>query len=72
MNLLELEGKNKEELLTIAKDMGVEDSLDAMRKDEVVFKLMQSYAEQQGYILASGILEVINDGYGFLLSLIHI
>ena len=66
MNLLELEGKNKEELLTIAKDMGVEDSLDAMRKDEVVFKLMQSYAEQQGYILASGILEVINDGYGFL------
>ena len=31
MNLLELEGKNKEELLTIAKDMGVEDSLDAMR-----------------------------------------
>tara|TARA_B100000029_G_scaffold293815_1_gene287238 strand:- start:95 stop:1345 length:1251 start_codon:yes stop_codon:yes gene_type:complete len=66
MNLLELESKNKEELLTIAKDMGVEDSLDAMRKDEVVFKLMQSYAEQQGYILASGILEVINDGYGFL------
>ena len=44
MNLLELEGKNKEELLTIAKDMGVEDSLDAMRKDEVVFKLMHNKA----------------------------
>ena len=61
-----LEGKNKDELLTIAKDMGVENGLTSMRKDEVVFRLMQSYAEQQGYILATGILEIINDGYGFL------
>ena len=58
--------QNKDELLTIAKDMGVESELTSMRKDEVVFRLMQSYAEQQGYILATGILEVINDGYGFL------
>ncbi|CAI8031269.1 Transcription termination factor Rho, partial [Geodia barretti] len=31
--------------------------------------MMQSHAEQQGYILASGILDLINDGYGFLRQL---
>ncbi len=66
MNLVELEGKNKEELLIIAKDMGVENDLTSIRREDVVFRLMQLYAEQQGYILATGILEIINDGYGFL------
>ena len=66
MNLGELEGKKKTELLTIAKDIGIENGLASMRKDEVVFRVMQAYAEQQGYILASGILEIINEAYGFL------
>lgn len=66
MNLGELEGKNKEELVTIAREMGIENGIATMRKDEVVFRVMQNYAEQQGYILAAGILEIINDGYGFL------
>ena len=66
MNLGELEGKNKTELLTIAKEIGIENGLASMRKDEVVFRVMQAYAEQQGYILASGILEIVNDAYGFL------
>jgi transcription termination factor Rho len=69
INLGELGGKSKEDLLTIAKEMGIENGLSAMRKDEVVFRMMQVYAEQQGYILASGILEIINDGYGFLRQL---
>ncbi|MBI2855826.1 MAG: Rho termination factor N-terminal domain-containing protein, partial [Chloroflexi bacterium] len=67
MNLGELEGKNKQELLTIAKEMGIENGLASiMRKDEVAFRVLQAYAEQQGYILASGVLELINEGYGFL------
>ena len=66
MNLGELESKNKEELVTIAREMGIENGIATMRKDEVVFRVMQNYAEQQGYILAAGILEIINDGYGFL------
>ena len=69
MNLGELGGKSKEELLTIAKEMGIENGLSTMRKEDVVFRMMQVYAEQQGYILASGILEIINDGYGFLRQL---
>jgi len=66
MNLGELGGKNKEELLTLAKEMGIENAMVNIRKDEVVFLVMQKYAEKQGYILAAGLLEIINDGYGFL------
>ena len=66
MNLVELDGKTKTQLVTMAKDMGLENGLSAMTKGEIVFRMMQSYAEQQGYILASGILEIVGDGYGFL------
>ena len=66
MNLAELDGKNKQELLTIAQEMGIENGLSVMSKGELVFHMMQTYAEQQGYILASGVLDLINDGYGFL------
>jgi len=66
MNLAELDGKDKQELLTLANELGLENGLSALPKAEIVFRMMQSYAEQQGYILASGILDLINDGYGFL------
>ena len=66
MNLAELEGKNKEELLTLAQEIGLENGLSALPKGEIVFRMMQTYAEQQGYILASGVLDLINEGYGFL------
>ena len=66
MNLAELDGKNKEELLTLAQEIGLENGLSALSKGEIVFRMMQTYAEQQGYILASGVLDLINDGYGFL------
>jgi transcription termination factor Rho len=66
MNLTELDGKNKQELLDLAKELGLENGLTALSKSEIVFRMMQSHAEQQGYILASGILDLVNDGYGFL------
>ena len=66
MNLTELDGKNKQELLTLAGELGLENGLSALPRNEIVFRMMQSHAEQQGYILASGILDLINDGYGFL------
>ena len=66
MNLTELDGKNKEELITLAKELGLENGFASLNKSEIVFRMMASYAEQQGYILAAGILDLINDGYGFL------
>ncbi len=71
MNLAELDGKNKQELITIATQLGLENGngLGTLTKGEIVFRMMQSYAEQQGYILANGVLDLINDGYGFLRQL---
>jgi transcription termination factor Rho len=37
-----------------------------VRRDEVLYRLLQGYAAEQGYQLASGVLEMMPDGYGFL------
>jgi transcription termination factor Rho len=66
MNLAELDGKDKHELLTLANELGMENGLSDLPKASIVFRMMQSYAEQQGYILALGMLDLMNDGYGFL------
>ncbi|TET25856.1 MAG: transcription termination factor Rho [Dehalococcoidia bacterium] len=65
MNIGELENKSREELIELAKGMGVS-SYTNLKKQELVMRLLQAYAEQQGYIFCSGILEIIGEGYGFL------
>ena len=63
--LSELESKTRDELLVVAKEVGFEAKA-VMKKDVVVQGLFQLWAEQQGYHVASGVLEIIGDGYGFL------
>ena len=65
MNLAELETKTKDELLDVAKDLGVEKPT-AMRKQDLVFKIMQANAEAEGNYFAGGVIEMASDGYGFL------
>ena len=67
INIAELERKTKEELLLVAQDMGIEDSSFPQnpRKEDVLQRIFQSYSEHQG-LMASGILEFMNEGYGFL------
>ena len=65
LTISNLETRSKEDLLELAQEIGVEDGV-TLRKDDLVLRLLQAYAEQQGYILASGVLEIVNDGYGFL------
>jgi transcription termination factor Rho len=65
MNLAELEAKTREELLDVAKDMGISGHT-ALRKQDLVFRILQARAEQQGNLLAGGILEAADEGYGFL------
>ncbi|MBI4201187.1 MAG: transcription termination factor Rho [Chloroflexi bacterium] len=64
----ELEEKTREELVELAQRLALEDgsSLAVLSREELLRKLRQSYAEQQGMLIASGILELSNDGYGFL------
>ena len=65
MNIAELEAKTKEELLEMAKDSGIPGH-GILRKQDLILRLLQQAAEQQGYIFTSGLLEIINEGYGFL------
>jgi transcription termination factor Rho len=65
LNLTELETKTKDELLDVAKELGVS-SASGLRKQDLVFKIMQAKAEGEGNYFAGGILEMAQDGFGFL------
>jgi transcription termination factor Rho len=65
MNITELETKSREELLELAKEMGLS-SCTSLKKQELVMRLLQANAESQGFIFCSGILEITAEGYGFL------
>ncbi|MFY9813631.1 MAG: transcription termination factor Rho [Dehalococcoidales bacterium] len=65
MDISQLESKTKEELLDIVKEMDLPDC-SSLEKPELVRRLLQADAEQQGNIFSSGILEIMTDGYGFL------
>jgi transcription termination factor Rho len=65
MDINLLENKNREELLELAKENGLA-NYRALRKQELVMRLLQVNAEQRGNIFCSGILDIMADGYGFL------
>ncbi|MEM7052498.1 MAG: Rho termination factor N-terminal domain-containing protein, partial [Acidobacteriota bacterium] len=53
------------QLSEIAKDLGVEGAA-GMRKQELMFKILQAQTEKSGLIFAEGVLECLPDGFGFL------
>ncbi|MFA5628646.1 MAG: transcription termination factor Rho [Dehalococcoidales bacterium] len=65
MEISQLENKSREELLELAKESGLT-SCSGLRKQELVMRLLQANAEQQGNLFCSGILDIMADGYGFL------
>ena len=65
MNLSELKEKTITELNAIAKDLNVQ-GFSGLRKQELIFKILQGQAEMDGLIFAEGVLEVLPDGFGFL------
>ena len=65
MNLQELKQKKIGELTQMAKDADVENASN-MRKQELIFALLQRHTEQDGDIYGVGVLEVLPDGFGFL------
>ena len=68
MKISELETKSREELVQLAQSLGLENGtlLAEVRQDELVQRVIQAYAQQQGALIAGGILEVMSDGFGFL------
>ncbi len=65
MNIAELERKTREELLDVAKDLGLT-GYSTLKKQELIFRLLQHQAEREGNIFTGGVLEIVDDGYGFL------
>ena len=63
--LADLESKTREELQELAKEAGIA-GVSALRRQELIFRLLQAQTEQAGFLFGGGILEIIEDGYGFL------
>ena len=65
MNLSELKEKAISDLNGLARDLNVQ-NYGGLRKQELIFKILQAQAEKDGLIYAEGVLEVLPDGFGFL------
>jgi transcription termination factor Rho len=65
MELAELEAKDITELLSVAKQLEIDDA-DDLTKQDLVFKIMEQETEKSGLILGAGLLEILPDGWGFL------
>ncbi|MCK7548984.1 transcription termination factor Rho [Marinobacter koreensis] len=67
MNLTELKQKSVPELLEIAQEMGL-DNLARSRKQDVIFTILKKHAKSGEDIYGDGVLEILQDGFGFLRS----
>ncbi|MCK5697672.1 MAG: transcription termination factor Rho, partial [Gammaproteobacteria bacterium] len=67
MNLTELKQKPASELLDIAKEFKV-DNLSRSRKQDIVFAILKAHAKSGEDIYGDGVLEILQDGFGFLRS----
>ena len=65
MNLQELKDKTPADLISEAEKLGVENP-STMRKQEILFAILKKFAEKNEQITASGVLETLQDGFGFL------
>ncbi|MGD8175197.1 transcription termination factor Rho [Marinimicrobium sp. ARAG 43.8] len=67
MNLTDLKTKPIEELIDIAREMGLE-SMARSRKQDIIFNILKRHAKSGEDIYGDGVLEILQDGFGFLRS----
>lgn len=67
MNLTDLKTKPIEELINIAKEMGL-DNVARSRKQDIIFNILKRHAKSGEDIYGDGVLEILQDGFGFLRS----
>ncbi len=65
MDISQLENRTKDELVEVAKEMGLSNYV-SLKKQELIMRLLQAHTEQEGNTFCSGTLEIMSDGYGFL------
>ncbi len=67
MTIAELKEKNITELSRIARNLEVPGA-GGLRKQDLIFRILQTQSEKEGHIFAEGVLEILPDGFGFLRS----
>ena len=67
MNLTEMKAKPINELVEIAENLGIED-VGRLKKQEIIFRIFKKQAKEGVDIYGGGVLEILNDGFGFLRS----
>jgi transcription termination factor Rho len=67
MDIVELKSKTVSELLKLAEELEIQGT-SGLRKQELIFKILEAKTEKNGLIFAEGVLEILNEGYGFLRS----
>jgi transcription termination factor Rho len=65
MNLAELKEKTVADLNTVAKELNVAGT-SGLRKQELIFKILEAQTEKNGLVFGEGVLEILPDGFGFL------
>ena len=67
LSLSELKAKSPKDLLAMAEDLDIENA-STMRKGEMMFQILRERADEGWEISGDGVLEVLQDGFGFLRS----
>jgi transcription termination factor Rho len=67
MNLTEMKVKPINELVEVAESLGIED-VGRLKKQEIIFRIFKKQAKEGVDIFGGGVLEILNDGFGFLRS----
>jgi transcription termination factor Rho len=65
LNIAELQKRTMNELAVLGKDLGVS-GVSGLRKQELIFKILEAQTERNGLIFSEGVLETLPDGFGFL------
>ena len=67
VNIIELQSMNILDQQKLARELGVADH-HSLRKQELIFSILKAQTERSGLLFAQGVLEVLDEGFGFLRS----
>ncbi|MBU1084187.1 MAG: Rho termination factor N-terminal domain-containing protein, partial [Candidatus Omnitrophica bacterium] len=65
MDIVKLKNMKISELTEIAKELRI-NGISGMKKHDLIFKILQAKVEKDGFAYGEGVLEVLEDGFGFL------
>src|SRR6266576_6501426 len=67
LDIIQLKSRTIAELMELAHSLGIQGT-SGLRKQELIFKILEGQTEKNGLIFAEGVLEILSEGYGFLRS----